>query len=263
MDRISGALEKYKEAQKGGKGLGTPIPSDRSEGPAPYVYSQTKMNEPSLESLITHRVITGIHNAQYLEAYKILRTQVLHRLRESNWTVIGITSPRTQEGKTAVAVNLALSMAMEPNHTALLIDGNLRNPSIHQVFGVENRGLADFLIDQIPLSDLLVNPQIDRLVILPAGGPIKNSVEMLTLPQMTRLIDDVRNRYTARVVIVDLPSLLDTADVLGLAPTLDAVLLVVEEGRTIDQDIKRSLQTLDGTLPLLGTVLNKAGRLGR
>ncbi len=260
MNRIQTALEHYKRSQVGqGQAVG-PVSSDISPPTGQFVYTHTKKNSPSPSALVAHRVLTGMAEGAYLEAYKILRTQILHRLRERNWQVIGVTSPGAGEGKTLVSVNLSISIAMEQNHTALLIDGNLRNPQVHQVFGFENRGLADYLMEQIPFSDLLVHPQIDRLVVLPAGGPIKNSVEMLTLPKMTALIDEVRTRYPTRVIIVDLPALLDTADVLGLGPRLDAVLLVVEEGRTTEKDVEKSLLRLDGTLPLLGTVLNKAGR---
>ncbi len=260
MDRIQNALEQYKQSQSQNSPSAPQTVSNPSSSLTPIVYTKTKKQSPSSSALVKHRVLTGAYDGQYLEAYKILRTQILHRLQERNWKVLGVTSPRAGEGKTNVAVNLAVCIAMEQNHTALLIDGNLRNPQVHQVFGIENRGLVDYLLDGALFSDLLVHPEIDRLVLLPAGGPVKNSVETLTLPKMTSLIDEVRNRYPARVVIVDLPSVLDTADVLGLAPRLDAALLVVEEGATNEKDVDKSLMTLDGKLPLLGTVFNKAGK---
>ena len=95
-------------------------------------------------------------------------------------------------------------------------------------------------------------------MVLPGGGPLQHSVEALTLPKMRALVEEMKNRYSSRIVIVDLPPLLNKADVLALAPMLDAVLLVVEAGRTTEDDVGQSFSLLNGDIPLLGTVLNKA-----
>jgi capsular exopolysaccharide synthesis family protein len=205
-----------------------------------------------------HRLVTTTEGGDFLEAFKILRTQILHHVQEHQWNVIGVTSPGSGEGKTLVAANVAMTMAMDPNHTALLVDANLRNPQVHHLFGLENKGLADFLLDHASFSDLLIHPQIERLVVLPAGGPLQHSVEALALPKMRALMEEMKHRYSSRIVFVDLPPLLDMADVLALAPMLDAVLLVVEAGRTTENDLFKSLALLQGNIPLLGAVLNKA-----
>ena len=258
MERIQRVLQQSKESP-GGEGGRTASPgSALSTIPVPLIYTHTRTVVPSVSAMREHRVVMTANGGPYLEAYKILRTQIVHRLHEHRWNVIGVTSPGQGEGKTSVAANLAICLAMDPNFTALLIDANLRNPQVHQLFGIENRGLADFLLDQASLVDLLIHPQIDRLVVLPGGGPLQHSVEALTLPKMKALVEEVRTRYTSRVVVVDLPPLLHMADVLAIAPMLDAVLLVVEAGRTTEDDISRALSLIQGNLPVLGTVLNKA-----
>jgi exopolysaccharide/PEP-CTERM locus tyrosine autokinase len=198
----------------------------------------------------------------FVDAFKILRTQVMHRLRDNSWNVLGVTSPGHGEGKTLTAVNLAVSLAMETTQTVLLVDANLRNPSIHEVFGLTDcPGLADYLLDNQPVEDLLVHPGIGRFVILPGGRAISNSTEILTSPKMLALVEEFKHRYPARIIIFDLPPLLHTADVLAFSPYTDALLLVVEEGKTTAEDVQRALSLVKNSRPVLGTVLNKAGQL--
>ena len=261
MERIQQALERVKQPQVQQGEVVTASSSLRDTVPDPIRYSGTKTRPSNLEDLVARRVLTSDQHSPFVDAYKILRTQVLHRLKEHRWNVIGVTSPGAQEGKTIVAVNLAISLALEPNHTALLIDANLRNPQIHQLFDVDNYGLADYLLDQVSVSELLIHPEIDRLVVMPAGGPVKISVETLTLAKMTTLVQELKHRYTSRIVVFDLPPVLDTADVIGIAPRLDALILVVEEGKTTEKRIREALASVRETVPVLGVVMNKAGRL--
>ena len=206
--------------------------------------------------------MTAYDKGAFVDAFKILRTQVMHRLREHAWNVIGVTSPDEGEGKTLTAVNLAVSLAMETTQTVLLVDANLMRPAVYEVFGLEDDcpGLTDYLLDDEPLDNLLLNPGIDRFVFLPGGGSVSNSTELLTSPKMVNLVQEMRNRYRSRIVIFDLPPLLHTADVLAFAPYTDALLLVLEEGKTTTEEVKSALALVTKSHPLLGTVLNKAGQ---
>jgi capsular exopolysaccharide synthesis family protein len=207
------------------------------------------------------RVMAAYDKGPFVDAIKILRTQVLQRLRENNWNVLGVTSPGYAEGKTLTAVNLAASLAMETTQTVLLVDANLRNPSIHDVFGLQDcPGLADYLLDNQPVEDLLVHPGIGRFVVLPGGRAISNSTEILTSPKMVSLVEEFKHRYPSRIVIFDLPPLLHTADVLAFSPYIDALLLVVEEGKTTAEEVQRAMSLVKNSRPVLGTVLNKAGQ---
>jgi Mrp family chromosome partitioning ATPase len=150
---------------------------------------------------------------------------------------------------------------METTQTVLLVDANLRSPSIHDVFGLKDcPGLADFLLDDTPVEDLLIHPGIGRFVLLPGGRAISNSTEILTSPKMLALVEEFKHRYPSRVVIFDLPPLLHTADVLAFSPYTDALLLVVEEGKTTVEDIQRALLLVKDSRPVLGTVMNKVGQ---
>ena len=264
MDRFRTAVQLYKNQQSGSSNN---TPGGRSGGPQavppPIVYTRTKSLDVPLSVLRQRRVMAAYDKGPFVDAFKILRTQVLHRLRENGWNVLGVTSPGHGEGKTLTAVNLAISLAMESTQTVLLVDANLRNPSIHDVFGLKDcAGLSDYLLDDVPVENLLVHPGIGRFVLLPGGRAIQNSTEILTSPKMLALVEEFKHRYPSRIVIFDLPPLLKTADVLAFSPYTDALLLVVEEGNTSVEDLQRALMLVKDSRPVLGTVLNKAGQLG-
>jgi Mrp family chromosome partitioning ATPase len=178
-------------------------------------------------------------------------------MRENGWNLLGVTSPGEKEGKTVTAVNLAISLAMEEGQTVLLVDADLPNPGIHRVLGIgTDQGLAEYLLEDIPLRSLLVHPGLGRLVLLPGGRRLGRSSERLTSPKMVALTVELKHHYPARMVLFDLPPILHSADVLAFSPHLDALLLVVEAGRTQREEIEKALHLLRG-IPMIGTVLNK------
>jgi capsular exopolysaccharide synthesis family protein len=257
MERIKEALERARQERHGG--IHGAARSRDAVAPAKIVYTQTLHAEVSNELLREKRVISGCEPDAFTDAYGILRTQVLQRLRENKWNALAITSPGTAEGKTLTAINLAISLAMEVSYTVLLVDADLRSPSVHTYFGLEPEfGLSDYLISDKPLQELLVHPAgVQGLVILPGGKPLINSVEMLNSPKMSHLVEELKTRYPSRIVLFDLPPLLTTADAIAFSPYVDAVLLVLEESVTPMQDAQRATELLKDT-PLIGAVLNKS-----
>ncbi|RMG28433.1 MAG: polysaccharide biosynthesis tyrosine autokinase, partial [Gammaproteobacteria bacterium] len=206
-----------------------------------------------------HRLVAAHPESPYADAFKILRTQVLQRMKEHGWKTLAVTSPNAGEGKTLTALNLAASLALEISHTVLLVDADLRHPGVAGLLGLDEApGLADYLLDGATLETLLVHPEpLEHLVVLPAGRPLLNSAELLGSPNMAQLVRDLRDRYPERIVVFDLPPVLTAADALAFAPNVDALLLVLEEGRTTQEDLERTMELLDGQA-ILGTVLNKA-----
>lgn len=227
-------------------------------GGSSFAYTQTRVLDIRPEVFRKNRLIHPADAGPAMSAYRQLRTQVLLAMRRNGWTSLGITSPGTAEGKTLTAVNLAISLAMDVNHTVMLADLDLRRPGVHRAFGLEERpGLSDYLISNADLRGLLFNPGIPRLVVLPAGQPVPNSSEMLSSPRMNQLVEEVKTRYPERIVLFDLPPLLAADDVLAFSPQLDAVLLVAEEGRTRKKELEAAAEMLQG-VPVIGPVLNKA-----
>jgi len=239
-----------------------PIPAGsgatRTGPAAPRIhYTQTRTVPVSRPHMKQEFVIAGFEPSPFVDAYKVLRTKVLLRMRENQWNVLAVTGTGAGTGTTLTAVNLSISLAWEINQTVLLVDANLRSPGVHRALGMEARqGLADYLLEHTPVEQILVHPQgIERFVVLPGGRPLPDSSEMLSSPRMAELVTDLKHRYPSRLVIFDLPHLA-TSDTLGFAPYVDAALLVIEEGQTTHDELQQALIHL-GETPLLGTVLNK------
>lgn len=203
-------------------------------------------------------IIATLKNHPGSDIFNILRTKVLSKLDANNWNVLAVTSPRANAGKSFTASNLAISIAMEENHSALLVDFDFRRPSVHRYFGITSqKGLSDFVYGDAPLSELLIRPNIKRLALLPAGKQTAGSLELLASSKLLNLLKELKNRYSDRIIVIDLPPLLDTADALAFLPNADACLLVVAEGECTVDDIEQSMQLIDKN-KLLGSVLNKS-----
>ena len=122
------------------------------------------------------------------------------------------------------------------------------------------RGLSDYLTEGADLADLLIHPGIERLVILPGNHSFTQSSEMLSSPRMVQLVQDLKTRYTDRLILFDMPPLLAGDDVIAFLPYVDAVMLVIEEGKTTKDELAQTYRLL-GEKNIIGTVLNKsAGR---
>jgi len=221
------------------------------------VYIQTRIISVDFQQLIQNRIIPICHGNAVADRIKMLRTQILNRMAEEGKNTLLITSTNPGEGKTLTAINLAISISQEMDRTTLLVDANLRKPSIHSYFGFEiEQGLSDYLRKDIPLSDLLVSPGIDKLVILPSGQPPANSAELLGSPRMESLVKEVKERYPDRFIIFDSSSLMECADPLVLSRFVDGILIVVEAERTSRNDLKQTFELLRDK-PVIGTLLNK------
>ena len=221
-------------------------------------YSQTRIVEVNPNTMRDNRLISFFNGSPVTDQYKILRTKILHKTKEEGLNTILVTSAADSEGKSITAANLAISLAREVVHTVLLVDADLRNPSLHRLFGIEPAGgLSDCLLNGIPLSNLLINPGINKLTILPGRHKLPDSAEIVGSPKMMELIHEMKNRYQDRYIIFDSPPLIGSADTLILSEYVDGVILVVEYGKTQKGQIEKALELLKER-NLIGTILNKA-----
>lgn len=223
------------------------------------VYSLTRTVPVQLATMLRHRLLCSGLNPEVVESYKLLRTHILQKTQDQDHRVLMVTSPVQGEGKTLTAINLSLSLAQELAKTVLLVDVDLRHPTIPSYFGFEAEyGLVDYLEGRKNIPELLVHPQgIDRLVILPAGKPTEWAAELIRSPRMQRLVPELKNFYRDRYVICDLPPLLAFADALAFAPLADGIILVVEARHTSRIDLHRCQEMLKDR-NIIGYVLNKA-----
>lgn len=222
-------------------------------------YTRTRSLEGRTGVLRENRILSAMDHNDYADAFKILSTQVIQRMEEHQWSSMAVTSVGANEGKTTTAINLGISIAKEIEYTVLLVDGNLREPELHTYFGVTPElGLSDYLKDDIDLAEILIRPSdTNHFVILPGGEPLLNSTEMLGSPKMCSLAEELKDRYPKRIVIFDMPPILNVADTVSFAPCVDCALIVVEDDSTKEIELKQAIDLLSAT-NILGTVLNKA-----
>jgi protein-tyrosine kinase len=162
--------------------------------------------------------------------------------------LIMVTSSLPGEGKTYCAINLAMSIAMELDHTVLLVDADVARPSVLRTLGLPaQRGLMDILVDEsLDLSDVMLRTNVPTLAILPAGTSTPRATELLASAAMTNLVMEIAHRYPDRIVIFDSPPLLLTSEARVLASHMGQIVVVVESETTTQHAVKESLSQLEG-----------------
>lgn len=225
-------------------------------------YTYTRTVTVDMDRLRRNRLIVAGSDESLGEAYKLLRTHILHGTKQESRNTLMVTGPLPNEGKTLTTINLAMAISRKVGQTVLLVDGDLRNPSVHRYLDLPSGpGLVDYLTSGYPIAESLVHPDgLANLVVLPAGRSTTQSVELLSSPLMVDLVRELKHFYPDRYVLFDLPPLL-YADPLAFAPLVDGIILVVAAGSTPREEITRALEMLKG-FPVLGFVLNKIDPLG-
>ena len=225
----------------------------------PINYTRTKVFQPPAEVLEGNRILNPLSDEPAIGAYRMLRTQVLQRMDARGWRSIAIFSAGADEGKTTTAINLAVSLANDRQHTVLLVDFDFRRPTLAAKLGLQPEfGSNDAVTGKAVLEDCLYHPEgFDRLVICPAREILADSSEVLAGPRSRAIVGEMRERYPERIIVYDLPPVLSADDALAFAPLVECGLVVTAEGITRRSDLVRTIELLAKT-PLVGTVLNRA-----
>jgi capsular exopolysaccharide synthesis family protein len=191
------------------------------------------------------------------EQYRQLRTRLAHAEGANNLRTVLVTSPQKGEGKSVTSANLALTMAQELQRRVVIVEADLRKPSMQQLFGLPaGPGLTDYLSGAAELKDVMRFLPDHNLTVIHAGSTATNPAELLGSTSMRRLLDTLRTRFDR--VILDTPPVLPLADVAVLAPLVDGSLMVVRAGVTPKPAIENALRAFDSSR-LLGIVLNDSG----
>ncbi len=244
-------------AMAGRLAAATPPPAVHAAPPR-IQYTETRIAPAARLALHECVGVVRADRSELAEAFKMLRNQVLQRMRADGHRVLAVTSPRPIPGKSLSALNLALAIADDFDSTALLVDADLSGRGLQRFFGLDHApGLGDHLLTGTPIPELLVNPGIERLVFLPAGSAaVAQSAELLSTRIMRDLVAEMKARYDDRIVVVDLPAALSTADALAFLPLADTTLVVIEEHTTRIADMD-SLAALLAPFELVGTVMSR------
>jgi Mrp family chromosome partitioning ATPase len=266
MEHIEKALARAREMRAkmpgGGPADGDFASSAKARDRGPSIdgvtpeYSETAVMQGDMRRAAEQRLIADDFRNPHADVYRLLRAQVLQRMKKQNMTTIAVTGARKGDGATTTAANLAISIALDVNQTVLLVDLNLREPGLQHKFGLKpTSGIENFLRGQCALKDCLVNPGLARLVVLPAFAGMNNAVDLIVSPRMTALVKELRSRYADRVIIFDTPPLLESGETLGFLPNVDGVLFVARSGQTTKPELDRAAELLHN-YHVVGTMLN-------
>jgi len=192
------------------------------------------------------------------EEYRKLKAMVMKLMKPGTMqNVIMVTSCTSGEGKSLTSINLAVSLAQEVDNRALLIDADLRRPSLDRYLGITAKvGLSDCLADGVSTSSAIIGTGIPNLDLLPAGRNVQNPVELLSSPKMKLILSDLKKYYSEKYIIIDTPPILPFAETQVVSMLANGVLFVVKEGASTAQDLQDALEIIHGTR-LLGIVFNE------
>ncbi len=190
------------------------------------------------------------------EQFRSLRTRYLSLNKDKSMRTILVTSTFPEEGKTTMASNLAISIAQGFDEHVLLVDADLRKPSLHEIFSLkQNYGLVGFLENGNRLTEVLQKSGIPNLTILPSGKPPENPSKLIGSAKMHQLVEDIKARYEDRFIIFDSTPVQQTSEPTILAKQVDGILLVVHAGKTDRELVKKTVGIL-GKDKILGIVFN-------
>jgi protein-tyrosine kinase len=221
---------------------------------------ETQVIELSGDHLQSKRIVAHNGADQRSRPYDMLRTQVLQSMSVGGWKVLGVTSPTPGCGKTVTATNLALSIARLPDHLVVLVDFDLQKPQIANSLGLVSAGggVLDLLEGRSALARVAMPVRAGRqqLVVLPTAAT-RESSELMGSRAMRDLIQDLKRTYQNHIIIVDLPPILSSDDVIAVLPQIESVLLVAAVGQTKASEVEECNRHLQSS-HLVRVVVNKA-----
>jgi exopolysaccharide/PEP-CTERM locus tyrosine autokinase len=257
MGKIFDALEKSNTQTS----KSVPLPHVRTESvrgkEADRIVPVSNSNKLASEHKLDVNLIT-YHAPQSVEAelFKVLRTNLLFPPKGQPPRKILVTSSLPSDGKSFISSNLAISIALGIEEYVLLVDCDVRRPTIHSYFGFGKvTGLSEHLSTGIDLSKTLLKSPIPKLTILPAGHPPGNPTELLTSKRMKTLLEEVADRYDDRYILIDSPPPSMAAETCAMINIVDGVILVVKAGVTPKNAVNETIEQI-GKEKLLGVVLN-------
>lgn len=263
MSRIEEILEKATQLREKSA---PPAEAPREEQRPVEVAKRRTLDDPAHGALKTDSTISV--NSPYLvsfsdpaspvtEEYKKLKSIIMNLTNSDGFNnTLMVTSTLGGEGKSITALNLAISLAQEYDHTVVLVDTDLRRPMVHNYLGIRSEpGLSDCLLNGVDVSNALVKTGIGKLSVLPAGTRVSNPVELISSSRMKDFIKELKSRYPDRYVIIDTPPVLHFAEAHAIGSVVDGVIFVVREGYVPVNHLKEALNILKGT-NILGAVYN-------
>src|ERR1017187_9936718 len=256
-------------SQSGNRGLNGSHqagPLARQRSPIRGSLSDGKIKETTLNlaHLEANRIIAHDRSDLRSRSFDMLRTQILQSMDLKSWQLLAVTSPTSACGKTLTAINLALSIARQPERSVLLVDMDIEKPQVANCLGLRcEAGLLSVLNGQVALHNALVQASVGgyQLTVLPCEASAAHSSEYMTSRAMSTLLQEIKNEDRSQIIIFDMPPILSGDNVISILPQIDCVLFVAAVGTTTASEIKECNKHLQ-TSAVIRVVLNKASELG-
>lgn len=271
LRRAGAVVGEAKPGQRLPGGGQTAAPAPASPAPAAAPAVESRRVELDFATLAAAGVLAPNASRSVLsDQFRVIKRPLIRNAMGKgaakivNGNLIMITSAVAGEGKSFTAVNLAMSIATELDHSVMLVDADVARPSISHMLGLVSSsetvfgpGLLDVLDGRADMSGVLVKTNIDKLTVLPSGTQHARATELLASDAMTRLLDEMGRRYPDRIIIFDSPPLLLTTEARVLATHMGQIVVVVQAGKTLQADVQSALATIE-SCPVRLMLLNRA-----
>ena len=224
-------------------------------------YEAAVLSEPEWSGISIERIdpnLISVVNPHSLEneIFKVLRGRILFPASGKPPRSIMVTSAVPGEGKSFVASNLAVNMAQKIEDHVLLMDCDLRRPTIDRIFGLGRvKGLSEHLANGNKLTELLIKTGLGKLSILPSGAPPHNPSEILSSAKMVGLLDELKTRYQDRYIIIESPPPMLAPETGAIAKHVDAIIVVIKFASTPMDEVEELIDSL-GKEKIIGAVIN-------
>jgi len=263
MENIEQAIERARarstaEAEHNHAAAGF-APRSAAYGAGPPVDSDTHEVALSSTYLQSNRIISHMATDPRSRSFDMLRTQILQTMDLKGWKLLAVTSPTPKCGKTVTALNLALSIARQPERSVLLVDMDLQRPRVATSLGlkVSEAGVLSVLKGETTLSRAVIQARVgeQRFLVLPTTSTIGSS-EIMASRAMSAMMQDLKKTYHSNIIVMDLPPLLTCDDAIALLPQADCALLVAAVGSSTVAQIRECNSHLQST-EVVRIVVNK------
>ncbi len=202
-------------------------------------------------------VLPFIGDKGAINAYKLLRTRLLQRMRDNQWKSLMVSGAMPSDGKTTTAINVAIGASQDVSQSVLLVDMDLERPGVADSLGLQRTsGLSDYLSGEADLNDIVYKTDVESLFILPNFESFLLSGSLIS-PRMLALLDHIKQLDPNLLIVFDMPPILSSDSVLAFGPHVDSLLLVVSEGSTRRNLLERASQMIED-IPRVGTVMNRS-----
>lgn len=261
MERIRAAIQKARETREDGTPVVGSQDSSFVAGPVPgsveAQWDALETFKPQLHLMARNRIVTFDQKDKAHVPFDMMRTQVLAACRKNGWKTVGITSPTPACGKTVTSINLAFSFARQKDTRTVLVDADLRKPMVAEDLGISgNYSMGKFLSGASGVQENFLSYS-ETLAIGTNNRRSLHSAEILQDGKAVAAMETLHKTLKPDVVLVDMPPMLATDDVIAFLPNLDAVLLIVAAGATKISEVDECERELSERTNVMGVILNK------